>query len=95
MNRLKSLWRLVNLPCREISHLASESLDRDLDLLERFALRSHLLYCTACRRFLQQVEFIRQALGKLELHLEGDSSLSGPGMPQDVRERIQRAMDED
>jgi putative zinc finger protein len=95
MKRLKSVWRLLNLSCREISHLASESLDRDLDLWERIALKSHLLYCTACRRFLQHIQFIRQALGKLELHLEADSSPSGPVLPQDVRERIERAMKEE
>jgi len=95
MKRLKSVWRLLNLSCREISLLASESLDRDLDILERVALRSHLLYCRACRRFLQHIEFIRQALRKLELHFESDSSPSGPRLPQAVRERILRAMNED
>jgi hypothetical protein len=94
MNRLKSLWRLLNLRCSEVSHLASQSLDRDLDGLENFALRSHLLYCKACRRFLEHIKRIRQALGNLELELKTDS-LRGPAMPAEVRGRIQRAMKQD
>jgi hypothetical protein len=63
MSRLKAFWRLLNLPCQGISRLASESLDRDLGHLERFALRSHLLCCTSCRRIRapDQVPAVRHA----------------------------------
>ena len=67
MSRLKTLWCLLNLPCEGMSRLASESLDRDLGRLERVALRSHLLYCAACRRFQRQIQFLavrHAAVGK-------------------------------
>ena len=51
MVRLKTVWHLLNLPCRDMTRLASESLDRDLGRLERLALKSHLLYCISCRRW--------------------------------------------
>jgi predicted anti-sigma-YlaC factor YlaD len=94
MRRLKTAWHLLNLPCREIARLASESLDRDLGRLERVALGSHLLYCTACRRYRRQVAFVNSALRRLAARLEVDAPLPGPGLPDDVRARIKRALGE-
>jgi predicted anti-sigma-YlaC factor YlaD len=94
MTRLRIVWRLLNLPCREMSRLASESLDRDLGRLERAALRTHLLYCTACRRYLRQIVLVRRALRRLASRLESDQALPGPGLPDDVRARIKRALKE-
>jgi hypothetical protein len=76
--------------------LASESLDRDLRRLERFALRAHLLYCTPCRRYLRQINLLRRALRRLAsgLESEGQPPLPGPALPDDVRERIKRALDD-
>jgi predicted anti-sigma-YlaC factor YlaD len=95
MSRRKSVWHLLNLPCEGVSRLASESLDRDLGRLERVALRSHLLYCSACRRYLRQLRLVRAALRGLVTRLETDQPLPGPGLPDDVRERIKRALKQD
>lgn len=94
MSRLRSAWRLLNLPCREMTRLASESLDRDLGRAERLALRSHQLYCSACRRYVRQVARLRDALRVLASRVETDLSLPGPGLPPDVRDRIKRAMED-
>lgn len=92
MNRLKNVWRLLNLPCCEMTQLASESLDRDLSRLERFALRLHLAYCSACRRYLHQLLHIRHSLRVFAARLHTDDLLPGPGIPDDVRERIKCAL---
>lgn len=94
MSRLKVTWRFLNLPCREMTRLASEALDRDLGRTERFALRSHLLYCAACRRYARQIATLRSALRRLASHLEIEQPLPGPGLPADVRDRIKRAMED-
>ncbi len=88
MTGIKAVWRLLNLPCEGMTRLASESLDRDLSRLERVALRTHLLYCHACRRFVQQVELLRRAVRRIE----ADDALPGPALPDDARERIKRAL---
>jgi hypothetical protein len=93
MSRLPSIWSSMNMPCREISRLASESLDRDLGRLERFALKSHLFYCIACRRYLRQLLFLRRALRELGSRLESEPPTSGPELPEHVRERIKRALE--
>jgi hypothetical protein len=95
MGRLNDAWRLLNLPCQGMTRLASESLDRDLGRLERIALRSHLLYCASCRRYVRQIKVLRRALGRLAAHLEADEPLPGPALPDDVREKIKRRLREE
>ena len=95
MSRPRSFWKLLNLPCEGMARLASDSLDRDLTRLERVALRSHLLYCTACRRYLKQLKIIRAALKHLGARLQTDDLLTGPVLPDDARERIKRSLKRD
>jgi hypothetical protein len=92
MSRLKTFWRLLNLPCQGMSRLASESLDRDLGRLGRFALRSHLLCCTSCRRFERQVRILRFAMRRLPGRVEDGGPLPGIDLSDEVRERIKRAL---
>jgi predicted anti-sigma-YlaC factor YlaD len=92
MSRVKAFWCLLNLPCEGMSRLASESLDRDLGSLERVALRSHLLYCAACRRFQRQIELIRFAMRRLVSRIEAGEPSGGTGLPDDVSKRIKRAL---
>ena len=92
MSRLKTLWRLLNLPCQGMCLLASESLDRDLGRLGRFALRSHLLYCAGCRRFERQIRFLRCAMRRFPGHVEDGELLPGTDLPDEVRERISRVL---
>lgn len=47
--------------CKEVTRLVLEGHDRDLSWRERLGLRLHLLYCTACTRFAQQMRFLRTA----------------------------------
>jgi predicted anti-sigma-YlaC factor YlaD len=95
MSRSRSFWNLLNLPCEGIARLASESLDRDLDRLERVALRSHLVYCAACRRYSRQLKVVRAALRHLSAQLQTDDLLPGTGLPDDARERIKRVLRRD
>ncbi len=95
MSRPRSFWNLLNLPCEEMARLASESLDRDLSRLERLALRSHVIYCAACRRYLSQLKHMRVALKQLGARLHTDDPLPGPGLPDDARERIKRSLKRD
>ena len=98
MSRVNGVWRLLNLPCEGMARLASESLDRDLEPVERIALGSHSLYCRACRRYGRQLHILRRALQRLASRIdnepEDDLGLPGPGLPDEVRERIKRALEE-
>ena len=95
MSRLSEIWRILNLPCDGMTRLASESLDRDLTRLERFALRSHVLYCAGCRRYLRQITLLRDAMRHLLRRLNSDEALPGTTLPDDARERIKQALRSD
>ncbi|MCB9850340.1 MAG: zf-HC2 domain-containing protein [Phycisphaerales bacterium] len=56
------LLKLLNAPCRDIAALASRAQDERLTWSERFALRTHLFYCKACRRYRRQLALIRKVL---------------------------------
>jgi predicted anti-sigma-YlaC factor YlaD len=92
VKRLKECWHLLNLPCDGVTRLASDSLDRDLTRLERLALRSHILYCKACRLYLRQLKLISHALRHMAAHPETCEPLSGARLPDHVREEIKRSL---
>ena len=89
MSRLLHAWRMLNAPCRDMARLASESLDRDLNRLERLAMRSHQVYCVGCRRYQRQIRLLRDAMRGLAQQIETDA---GPALPEDVRARIKQAI---
>ena len=49
------------LTCQQVTHLLSEAQDRKLRLKEKLPLKFHLLMCTGCNNFRQQMDFLRRA----------------------------------
>ena len=47
--------------CRDITRLLSESMDNPLPLLMRFRLRLHFLMCCYCKRYCEQLHYMRKA----------------------------------
>lgn len=47
------------LNCREVTRLASESLERPLSLRERVGIWIHMRMCSGCRNFNRQVGTLR------------------------------------
>lgn len=97
MGRILDFWRTLNAPCRSMARLASESLDRDLAGAERIALRSHLIYCRACRLYSRQIEALHRALRDLapldpSTGVDPGIRNDGNGLPDEVRERIKRRL---
>ena len=88
MRFFKALKLLLTLHCDESSRLVSESLDRDLTFVERWAVRLHRIGCVSCRRLLRQLQLIREAArtaGKPQLF--GNQQL-----PDVARQRIIQAI---
>ena len=77
------------LSCKHASRLLSASLDRDLSLIERIMLTSHLALCSVCRRFRVQVNFL-QSLGR-----EQADGRSNGAMPPEAKDRIQKSVDDE
>lgn len=52
------------LHCDKVSKFVSESMDRDLSLVEKVGVRVHLLMCRHCARFARQLELVRNSIRK-------------------------------
>jgi len=92
MISLADVWRILTLVCDESSRLVSESLDRDLTLGERIAVRAHQLLCWSCRRFRKQILFVREAIRYQEEHWQEGTTASPHSLSPEARERIKQAL---
>ena len=57
--------------CREVTALVLAGEDRQLGLIERWAVRAHLTACAACPRLSRQVALMRQALPRWRAYRDG------------------------
>ncbi|MDF7808394.1 zf-HC2 domain-containing protein [Pontiellaceae bacterium B12219] len=74
--------------CKEISKLVSESLDRELPLRERMAMRLHLMMCSLCRTYSHQMRQLRSVLKKAsDVETPTEQTLS-----EEARLRIKQAL---
>ncbi|MGH8272637.1 MAG: zf-HC2 domain-containing protein [Gammaproteobacteria bacterium] len=68
--------------CRDTARLLSERLEHPLGRRREWALRFHLLICTACRRYDSQIRWLHKLL-RSEARAESAASLG-----EAARERI-------
>ena len=79
------------LSCKEVTHLASQTLDAPLSRRQRWAMRLHLAYCVLCRRFVRNLRFLNQALKRArDAHPECFSARGK--LSRQARERIRRVL---
>ena len=83
-----AIWRAINLlltlKCDESTRLVSESFERKLTGVERWAVRLHAVSCGGCRRVKKQLIFLKQAG-------EQHAATSQP-LPPDARKRIEQSI---
>ena len=80
--------------CKEVSRLISESLDRELPIIERAGIRFHLVMCDLCAEQKRQFEQLRESMqhyAKLTEELEPAIEPSVTLSPE-ARERIRQAL---
>ena len=73
------------LDCKRTSQLISQSLDRQLTLRERFALKLHLFICKKCTQFSQHLQTLRVAIKTMVNSIENNDSIE---MPSAAKQRI-------
>ncbi len=49
------------LNCKQASQLASRAMDEKLSIWKRLSLKIHLLICSNCKIFTDQLKFLREA----------------------------------
>ena len=55
----------ADLPCRRIVELVTDYLEGVLDAESRRRFEEHLAGCGGCRRYVEQIDLTRQALGEV------------------------------
>ena len=60
------------LKCKRAAELISLQYDRPLSMLERWQLQMHLLVCSPCSRYRNQLNTISQAMRQLNRNHEND-----------------------
>jgi hypothetical protein len=78
------------LSCKEASQIISQSLDRQLTMRERFAVKLHLLICKYCKQFSQQLQSIRVALKIASTEIEADDTIK---MPSETKKRLMQSIE--
>ena len=76
------------LSCKEAAWLISESMDRDLPLMQRLGIRAHLLMCKHCTRYRRQLLFIRDAIQHYLDQIENEESLPPVSLSPEALERL-------
>ena len=76
------------LSCKEAAWLISESMARDLPLMQRLGIRAHLLMCKHCTRYRRQLLFIRDAIQHYLDQIENEESLPPVSLSPEAVERI-------
>jgi len=58
------------LTCKEISELASKSLDTSIPWLKCGEMKLHLMMCKTCHQYVKQIKFIQNAISGIDKHQE-------------------------
>jgi len=56
----------INLNCKEVSRLISETQEGTLPAADRARMRLHFVLCQACRNLDEQMAFLRRAMKRLD-----------------------------
>ncbi len=75
--------------CKEASQLQSDGFERHLTLMERIRLRTHLLICSACRSYTENLELLNNVFlsARTQKKIDENTSLSDSN-----RNRIKEAL---
>jgi hypothetical protein len=79
----------ITPPCDDITRLLSQSIDRQLPVHTRLAIRLHFEICVWCKRYGQQLEVIRKASRSVSERAE---QISQAFLPEEARKRIKEAV---
>jgi hypothetical protein len=84
-------WLGRRLPaCKEVTKLASEAMERSLSLRRRIALKLHLLTCSLCMRYVQQLQTMREVAHQHTAKME--TTKPAARLSGDARERMKQAL---
>lgn len=88
-----SLPSRLMFSCQEMSRLISDAMDRTLPLHVRIRMRLHLLICTLCQRYRQQLSLLRSVLRMNATKLNEYDRPENPSLSPEAKARIKHSLD--
>jgi hypothetical protein len=83
------VWKYLP-SCKNVTALASRSLEKDLSFREKIILKVHLATCLACQRYLQQIKFMGKVCeAQAEKIEQGENA---PQLSPQASERLKNAL---
>jgi hypothetical protein len=80
--------------CKKATRLLSEAMDRRLSFFEKFGLRLHLFLCKWCRRYGEQLKFLRSAARECQEHeSRQEPQRLSPEARERIKQRLQSSLD--
>lgn len=87
------LWLARRLPdCKRMTRSLGESLDREPTWREQLVMKLHLFTCEACGRYLEQIEFLKNAMHAHGSGPEAEQETTGVKLSRESKERIKSAL---
>jgi hypothetical protein len=94
--KLKTLifaWLAKKLPtCKEITRMASDAMERRLSLRQRLDFKLHLMICSLCLRYVQQLHMLREAAHQHTTKVETGVAAPSARLSQDARKRMKQSL---
>jgi hypothetical protein len=75
--------------CNEMTHLISHEMDHSLPWPIRFKMQVHYLVCCYCKRYKNNLYYIRSLVKRLHEHMDNISALT---LPPDEKDRLKQVL---
>jgi hypothetical protein len=86
-------WLARRLPtCKEVTRLASDAMERKISLRRRLEFKLHLLICSWCLRYVQQLQTMREVTHQHNAKMETGAAPPASQLSGDARERMKQAL---
>jgi hypothetical protein len=86
--RIENLICRVTPSCTEMTHLLSEEMDHAVPWLTRFKMRAHFLMCCYCRRYMENLHYMRRLFRSSPSSVEISSERLSP----EAKERLKQTL---
>jgi hypothetical protein len=85
-------WLARRLPtCKEVTRMASDSMERKLSWRQRLDMRLHLLICALCMRYVKQLQFMHDAVRHHAAEIEKGGAAAS-ALSNETRARIKSSL---
>jgi tRNA A37 threonylcarbamoyltransferase TsaD len=86
-------WLAMRLPtCKEVTRMASDSMERKLPLRRRHEMKQHLMFCALCTRYVKQLRFMHDAVQQHAAEIETGAAAPPSVLSNDARERMKQRL---